>query len=583
MPISCSRCGSPIAGRDAFCTQCGTPRANPAAVETVRDAPASLAKSPRPLLKFASLALLLLALTLFGIAKGVSYLVHSAKQKLAASVAKLDQTANNRNKPVATKADAANTAKQSASSAPDDIPALTDVSVISPADANRTPIVVTGEEVRNWALKYERTESGPEADLVVRTGDINNLGFGWDPGFDPFSGKSTLPHFFPWTAPVGEPDGTDRIMVASLVTPAGVYRRINDAYKTHDGYSETLLKPCCAVPQPNAPPTQARLDTLPRPITVTLGALPAKIDTVVFQIFVDDFQPAYLHSHFQVTLNGTRIPPFEDSINALDQTGPIGKLITLRLLPEYWPLLQSGKVQLLIDDPTTGVPDGYAIDFVRILVNPHPFKYQVSLVASVIDADKHTPIPSATVTAALKSTNTDDRGQCQLNELPAGLVLANAIAEGYDSESLPVDLVTGQTGKAVFRLHRHDEQTAALERAIAQTGSAALYGIHFDTDSAMLRPDSEPTLNAVLGLINSHPGSRWIIAGHTDNQGGTEHNQPLSEARASAVVSWLTTHGISQNQLVAQGFGATRPVADNATPSGRALNRRVEITPVLAP
>jgi OmpA-OmpF porin, OOP family len=51
----------------------------------------------------------------------------------------------------------------------------------------------------------------------------------------------------------------------------------------------------------------------------------------------------------------------------------------------------------------------------------------------------------------------------------------------------------------------------------------------------------------------------------------------LSERRAASVITWLKTHGVEQDRLAPQGFGATRPVADNASASGRALNRRVEI------
>jgi OOP family OmpA-OmpF porin len=118
--------------------------------------------------------------------------------------------------------------------------------------------------------------------------------------------------------------------------------------------------------------------------------------------------------------------------------------------------------------------------------------------------------------------------------------------------------------------------TAALEQSIAQTGSATIYGIHFDTGSSKLRADSMPALNAVLGLINSRSGSNWVIVGHTDNQGSDALNIPLSRARAASVISWLTAHGIAANRLEPQGFGSTRPVADNATTNGRALNRRVE-------
>jgi outer membrane protein OmpA-like peptidoglycan-associated protein len=78
--------------------------------------------------------------------------------------------------------------------------------------------------------------------------------------------------------------------------------------------------------------------------------------------------------------------------------------------------------------------------------------------------------------------------------------------------------------------------------------------------------------------VKSSPGSRWTIAGHTDNQGGADYNLKLSLARAHSVVTWLTQHGVSGDVLTAKGYGLTRPVADNATESGRALNRRVEVS-----
>jgi OmpA-OmpF porin, OOP family len=484
-----------------------------------------------------------------------------------------------------------------------------------PTAASIVPQAATGNQAHDWALKYERTVGGPEADLVVRTGDINNLGFGWPKGFDPFSGQSTPQHSYPWNAPTNEPSGTDRIMLGTGVMWVHMVVRhvkvqpdrvvVDSIIKTvgGDGYSGTM-RDCFDItgavphsewgPAPSlqsvpisdlvVPPavaaqcTRERQLTMPAPIVLPVGTFQLEIHNVVFQIFVDDFQPQVFHSHFQVSLNGTRIPSFEYAINSLNQTGPIGKLLTLKLLPEYWPLLKSGTVELLVDDPTTHVPDGYAIDFVRILVNPHRFKYQVSLNATVKDADTGRPISGATVTAALDAATTDGQGKCEFKGLPAGLVVATANAPGYDESSVPVDLPAGQSGTADIQLHRHQESAAALEQSIAQTGSATIYGIHFDTGSSKLRADSMPALNAVLGLINGRSGSNWIIAGHTDNQGSDALNIPLSKSRAASVIAWLTAHGIAANRLEPQGFGSTRPVADNATASGRALNRRVEVS-----
>ncbi|MGC2194233.1 MAG: OmpA family protein [Terriglobales bacterium] len=445
----------------------------------------------------------------------------------------------------------------------------------APADLGSpaAPVASNGDPVHDWALRYERTEGGPEADLVVRTGDINNLGFGWPKNFDPFSGKSTPAHPFPSVPKPGSPDGTDRILLGSAVTMADFVEHPFAG----DGYTSSTLRPC----QESAPASscKTRQDAMPQPIMLSVGALPTKIDAVLFQIFVDDFQAPSFHSHFQASLNGTRIPSLEQALNALEQTGPIGKLISVNLLPEYFPLLQSGTVKLLIDDPTTHAQDGYAVDFVRILLNPRKFQYLVSVAVNVRDWDKNTSIAGATVTAALQSASTDASGNCELSGLPAGLVVATAVAPGYDANSAAADIVAGQSGHAEIQLHRHEEGTSALEKAIAQTGSAAVYGIHFDSDSAKLRPDSTPALEAVLGLINNHPGSRWIIAGHTDNQGNSAHNEALSQNRAASVIAWLKPHGVDASRLAPQGFGANRPVADNATANGRALNRRVEIAP----
>ncbi|HEY1656612.1 MAG TPA: OmpA family protein [Candidatus Tumulicola sp.] len=400
--------------------------------------------------------------------------------------------------------------------------------------------------------------SGGEADLVVRTGDINNLGFGWPPHFTPFSGKSTPPHPYPCDPRFGAPAGTDRIMLGTAVTAADLNK-----YNT-DGYSRCAKRP----------------DDLPQPISLAVGPLPSPIHSVFVQMFLDDFQAPVFHSHFQVSLNGTRIPSFEDTINLMNQTGPIGKLVTLRLLPEYWPLLRSGNVQLLIDDPTTHMPDGYAVDFVRLLVNPHGFRYVVSIACSVVDAATRKPIAGASVAAAQVTETTARDGTCALRRIPAGIVSVGASAVNYDSQTQLLDLAAGERGVAHFELKRHRESVNALQSSIQRYGTVAIYGIHFDTASAKLRPESTPALDQVLALVQHYPKSRWIIAGHTDNQGGAAYNLNLSLARARSVVGWLQKHGVAASRLIAKGYGLTRPVGDNSTAAGRALNRRVEVSVV---
>ena len=67
------------------------------------------------------------------------------------------------------------------------------------------------------------------------------------------------------------------------------------------------------------------------------------------------------------------------------------------------------------------------------------------------------------------------------------------------------------------------------------------------------------------------------VIGHTDSVGSEESNQRLSERRALAVGNYLAAQGVAPGRIIARGFGETRPIASNATPQGRAQNRRVEI------
>ncbi|GAB3301042.1 OmpA family protein [Hymenobacter tenuis] len=104
----------------------------------------------------------------------------------------------------------------------------------------------------------------------------------------------------------------------------------------------------------------------------------------------------------------------------------------------------------------------------------------------------------------------------------------------------------------------------------------ALY-VNFDTDKATIRPESEPTVLEVLTLLQQYPQLQLAVQGHTDNAGTPQHNQQLSEARASAVVASLTRAGIDSKRLQVAGFGQSKPLADNATEQGKAQNRRVEL------
>lgn len=104
-----------------------------------------------------------------------------------------------------------------------------------------------------------------------------------------------------------------------------------------------------------------------------------------------------------------------------------------------------------------------------------------------------------------------------------------------------------------------------------------LRGVNFETDSARLTPDSFPVLDAAAATLIKRGDVKVEVAGHTDSSGGAKHNQVLSQRRADAVKAYLVSKGVPAANLTSRGYGATQPIADNKTASGRAANRRVEL------
>jgi outer membrane protein OmpA-like peptidoglycan-associated protein len=86
-----------------------------------------------------------------------------------------------------------------------------------------------------------------------------------------------------------------------------------------------------------------------------------------------------------------------------------------------------------------------------------------------------------------------------------------------------------------------------------------------------------------LALTRQDAESKITVEGHTDSQGVASYNQDLSQRRAQSVRDYLVSRGIATDRITAQGFGLTRPIADNGSPEGRANNRRVEIIVLPAP
>jgi OmpA-OmpF porin, OOP family len=117
-----------------------------------------------------------------------------------------------------------------------------------------------------------------------------------------------------------------------------------------------------------------------------------------------------------------------------------------------------------------------------------------------------------------------------------------------------------------------------MKEGIEKDGKVALYGILFDVNKAVIKPESETALQTVIDYLNANSGVKIYIVGHTDNTGVFANNSKLSKDRALAVKNYLVTKGkIDPARLGSEGVASLCPVSTNGTEEGKALNRRVEI------
>jgi len=110
-----------------------------------------------------------------------------------------------------------------------------------------------------------------------------------------------------------------------------------------------------------------------------------------------------------------------------------------------------------------------------------------------------------------------------------------------------------------------------------ERGPLVLQGVNFETSRSRLTQDSYAILDLVAASLLEYPDVRVEIAGHTDATGTDAINNPLSLARARAVMAYLARKGIPPERLEARGYGSSQPVATNTTAEGRQMNRRVEL------
>lgn len=115
-----------------------------------------------------------------------------------------------------------------------------------------------------------------------------------------------------------------------------------------------------------------------------------------------------------------------------------------------------------------------------------------------------------------------------------------------------------------------------VKEEVRQKLATATRAVQFDTGRATLKGPSFAVLDEVVEIMRQNPSYILSISGHTDNVGSDDQNLRLSKERAKTCYDYLIFRGIRAERLRHNGFGPYRPIADNRTPEGRELNRRVE-------
>jgi len=233
-------------------------------------------------------------------------------------------------------------------------------------------------------------------------------------------------------------------------------------------------------------------------------------------------------------------------------------------------------------------------------------KVETGVYTLTATADKHIP---ATITLAVEE-NKLATATFKLSPAEVAVAITGKVSDKKTGDGLDATVTFPEAGNAVFKtdpatgiykaqlmagsytviVESKDylKQTSAMvvEKGkpmvknfeLVKEGMAiTLRGIYFNTAKATIKPESRPALEDAAKILKDNPEIRVEIQGHTDSQGSDAYNLTLSDQRAYSVVNYLIQNfGIDAKRLVAKGYGEARPVADNATAEGRALNRRVE-------
>lgn len=183
----------------------------------------------------------------------------------------------------------------------------------------------------------------------------------------------------------------------------------------------------------------------------------------------------------------------------------------------------------------------------------------------------------------------------ELNKENSSTVYDHITGDPWNSDPLRHYVLNHTKGKIMFQVWSNSAQgeigvielegfkqtiqaptASQIQKDIEATGKAILH-INFDTNKASLKEDGDAVVAEIVKVLQANPALKISVKGYTDNEGNQEHNLLLSKYRSAAVASAIVLSGVDSSRLTSEGLGASNPIGDNTTETGRAMNRRVEL------
>jgi outer membrane protein OmpA-like peptidoglycan-associated protein len=178
---------------------------------------------------------------------------------------------------------------------------------------------------------------------------------------------------------------------------------------------------------------------------------------------------------------------------------------------------------------------------------------------------------------AARAQSDADRAKSDMANSQAASASALSAAQA-DAERSRLAAQQADADKAAMRVRLSEQLNKILQTRDSARGLiVSMSDVLFDTGKYSLKPGAREKLAKVAGILLAYPGLNIEVGGYTDNVGGDQMNQTLSEHRAGSVRDYLVQQGVAMNSVIARGFGNTLAVASNDSAAGRQQNRRVEL------